>query len=137
MTPERRRQQIAHGLLVVHDQNGATHAVTSAIRAGRYTENVAPCPKSFSTSIQPPCSRTRPHEPASRRPVPSRTSLVVKNGSKIRGRCSGGIPCPVSCTLACTYSPAPPPTSAGGAACRRSSTTRTLPPELQACSPLT
>jgi hypothetical protein len=32
------------------------------------------------------------------RPVPLPTPLVVKKGSKIRGKISGGIPLPLSCT---------------------------------------
>src|ERR1039458_5691836 len=40
-----------------------------------------------------------PKAVASPRPVPLPTSLVVKNGSKIRGRISGGMPQPVSLTL--------------------------------------
>ena len=38
-------------------------------------------------------------------PVPFPTSFVVKNGSKIRSRNSGGIPGPVSATVILTYVP--------------------------------
>ena len=39
--------------------------------------------------------------------MPLPTSLVVKNGSKIRGKCSGAMPVPVSVTVRQTNSPAP------------------------------
>jgi len=42
---------------------------------------------------------------ANPRPVPLPASLVVKNGSKIRGRTSGGMPQPVSLTLKHTNEP--------------------------------
>jgi len=39
------------------------------------------------------------------KPVPLPTSLVVKNGSKMRSRSSGAIPAPVSLTESATYGP--------------------------------
>jgi hypothetical protein len=43
----------------------------------------------------PPHDRLRHREPE---PGSFTRPLVVKNGSKIRSRCSGGIPGPLSCT---------------------------------------
>ena len=51
-------------------------------------------------SVTMPCTSDRP------RPVPTPTSLVVKNGSKMRSSTSGAMPLPVSATTSRTYSAA-------------------------------
>lgn len=61
--------------------------------------NVVPIPTSLATSIHPWCCCTMPKTVASPIPVPFPMSFVVKNGSKMRGRFSGGIPQPLSLTL--------------------------------------
>ena len=55
-----------------------------------------PFPLSLSTLISPPSALRMPLQIQSPSPVPSPAGLVVKNGSKIRSRISGGIPPPVS-----------------------------------------
>ena len=62
------------------------------------TRNVLPRPISLSTAISPPSALRMPLQIQSPSPVPSPAGLVVKNGSKIRSRISGGIPTPVSRT---------------------------------------
>ena len=64
--------------------------------------NVVPSPTSESTSMVPPWLEMMPETIESPSPVP--LSLVVKNGSKIRRRASGGIPVPVSATDRATQS---------------------------------
>ena len=66
---------------------------------------VVPCPGVLSTVIAPPCSVMMPCTTARPKPVPSPTSLVVKNGSKMRSRTSGAMPCPVSRTVKRMYGP--------------------------------
>ncbi len=53
---------------------------------GRNTLKAVPLPGSLSTSIHPWCCLTMPYTVARPRPVPFPTSLVVKNGSKMRRR---------------------------------------------------
>ena len=63
---------------------------------GRSTRNRV-SPGLESTRMSPWCLLTTMRYEMSRpRPVPSPTGLVVKNGSKMRGRISGGMPGPVS-----------------------------------------
>ena len=87
-----------------HKQNA--HAVSgSALRLGfralqrqRHREYRAPRPRGSAPRFRrraPARCRTKPPAPA-RRPLPS--AFVVKNGSKIRGTISGGIPSPLSLT---------------------------------------
>ncbi len=52
----------------------------------------APGPSASPTAIRPPWASTIRLAMAMPRPVP--LALVVKNGSKILGRCSGSIPGP-------------------------------------------
>src|SRR5207245_1022320 len=66
--------------------------------SGSSTTNDAPPPSQFSARSTPPSSATIPYDTESPRPLPSPGGLVVKNGSKIRGRASSGIPGPVSRT---------------------------------------
>src|SRR5246500_765650 len=72
---------------------------------GRYKLKVVPIPTWLVTSIQPRCCSTISRTVDNPRPVPLPNSLVVKNGSKIRDKCSAGIPAPVSVTLRCAYWP--------------------------------
>ena len=62
--------------------------------AGRRTVTVVPSPTLDAIPMWPPWRRTMEYEVASPRPVP--VARVVKNGSKTRGRASGGMPCPLS-----------------------------------------
>ena len=59
---------------------------------GRITRKRLPRPGVLSTSTRPPWSATMPWLTANPRPVPWPTGLVVKNGSKIRGRIAAGMP---------------------------------------------
>src|SRR3989454_7546109 len=83
--------ELAQVALVVGDQDAdlATHA-------GSTTRKRLPLPGREVTSIRPPWSVTIPWAMASPRPVPCPGGLVVKNGSKIRGRTSSGTPGPSS-----------------------------------------
>jgi hypothetical protein len=71
--------------------------------------NVLPRPGSLSTSTAPPRSLTMECTRESPSPVPAPTSLVVKNGSKMRSSTSGAIPIPESRTSRRTYSPGASP----------------------------
>jgi hypothetical protein len=66
------------------------------LAGGSATRNVDPLPTRLSTEISPPSDVTIAWAMESPRPDPCPTSLVVKNGSKIRLRVSGGMPGPVS-----------------------------------------
>jgi hypothetical protein len=101
--------EIDHLALVVDDKH-----FRHEVPAGRYTVNVEPLPGVETTSIHPPCSRTMPHVTLSPRPVPSPTSFVVKNGSKIRSRVASSIPVPVSWTSIAIHVCIAPPTYGGG-----------------------
>src|SRR3989441_92886 len=83
--------ELAQVALVVGDQEPdlATHA-------GSTTRKRLPLPGREVPSIRPPWSVTIPWAMASPRPVPCPGGLVVKNGSKIRGRTSSGTPGPSS-----------------------------------------
>ena len=65
-------------------------------KALKQTVKVVPWPGSLSTSMQPPNWRTIAKTVERPRPVPLSTSLVVKNGSKMRpaSRRSSPRPCP-------------------------------------------
>ena len=63
-----------------------------------YSRNVAPRPGSLSTPMNQPFCLTMPYTVASPRPVPLSTRLVVKKGSKMRGRICGSMPTPSSRT---------------------------------------
>ena len=66
---------------------------------GKSTRNVVPTPGADSdVDTRPPQVCTRCQTVARPRPVPRPTSLVVKNGSKMRSSTSRGIPTPVSPT---------------------------------------
>ena len=87
--------------------SGATAGRIDAVRdtaagrtgaMGRVTRMVVPSPTLLSTAMAPPMLVTISWQTARPRPVPRPMGLVVKNGSKMRVRFSGGIPAPVSCT---------------------------------------
>ena len=67
-----------------------------AVRAAGRCGTWCPRPTALSTSIAPPWALTMPWLTDRPSPVPLPTSLVVKNGSKIRCRFSSGMPQPVS-----------------------------------------
>src|SRR5439155_20541777 len=94
----KRRQQ---GRVVVDDEDvqrrhGGEVSFVSAEARGRWMRNVAPSPCGLTTEIVPPCSLMIPYVMDKPSPVPFPTSLVVKNGSKIRRSTSGEIPSPGS-----------------------------------------
>ena len=59
-------------------------------------------PGRLSTLRRPPCCWMIPYDTLKPRPVPSPTFFVVKNGSKIRGTTSRGMPGPLSATVITT-----------------------------------
>src|SRR5262249_10723316 len=74
---------------------GSSRSASGAVSGSRTWKRVLP--GSDSTRRSPWCLLTTiRQEMSSPRPVPSPTSLVVKNGSKIRSRISAGTPGPVS-----------------------------------------
>src|SRR6266478_5202255 len=90
-------EHVAHARIVVDDEDTPLHEATSAVPGSAEARKIAtrvPRPGSLSTSIQPPWSVTMPCATESPRPVPSPTSLVVKNGSKMCGRASALMPRP-------------------------------------------
>src|SRR5262249_26116814 len=99
---ERRRHDLRHAGLVVHDQDAGAHATAPT---GSLTVNRAPPPTRSPTSIVPPCASTIWRATASPRPVPR--GRVVKKGSKMRPRISLGMPGPSSETASSTPFPAP------------------------------
>src|SRR5436190_1207703 len=99
--PERLGKRLQQSRVVVDDEDvrrchGADVYFVSGPASGRWIRNVAPSPGVLATEIVPPCSLTIPYVLDKPRPVPFPTSLVVKNGSKIRRSSPDGIPCPVS-----------------------------------------
>src|SRR5262249_57094701 len=89
--PEAHFEHLAHGLLVVDDEEPG-HQGAAAI--GTATRNVLPRPGLLRTESSPPCASTIRWAMA--RPRPGPRSLVVKNGSKIRFRSSEPMPSPES-----------------------------------------
>ena len=61
-----------------------------------------PLPGSLYTVMWPPDCFMKPNTIERPRPVPLPCSLVVKNGSKMRVRMSGGMPVPESLTSTTT-----------------------------------
>src|SRR6266480_101577 len=99
--PERLGKRLQQSRVVVDDEDvrrchGADVYFVSGPASGSWIRNVAPSPGVLATEIVPPCSLTIPYVMDKPRPVPFPTSLVVKNGSKIRRSSPDGIPCPVS-----------------------------------------
>src|SRR5205823_14461441 len=92
--PQSLGQRLEQGWVVVDDEDAQRRHHGEA--RGRLMRNVAPSPGGLATEIVPPCSLMIPYVMDRPRPVPFPTSLVVKNGSKIRGSSPGGIPSPVS-----------------------------------------
>jgi hypothetical protein len=84
-----------------HEARGGA-ALTTSLGNGTVNVNTLPTPGSLSTSIVPSMASTRRATMASPSPVPpkrrERDSSACANGSKIRERCSSGMPTPVSCT---------------------------------------
>ena len=80
----------------------AAGPIGSTADAGINIVNVLPLPSVLSTSSRPPIASTKRLQIVSPNPVPlfaSRSGFLNwKNSSKIRSRCSGPIPWPVSRT---------------------------------------
>ena len=72
---------------------GPTRSRPSSPPPGSRTSKVDPAPGTLSTAISPPQRRTKLWDRKRPRPVPPFRRLT--NGSKIRFRCSGGMPQPV------------------------------------------
>ncbi len=85
---------------------GLFWVISTPSATGRKRSKQAPDPGALSHSIHPSCSWTMPNAVDSPRPVPLSTSLVVKNGSKIRLRVSSSMPGPLSHTRRRRYVPA-------------------------------
>ena len=66
----------------------------ASCRGGSRPGRPTPRLRRASTSMPPPCAATMLSLTARPRPVPSPTSRVVKNGSKIRSRIAWGMPSP-------------------------------------------
>ena len=66
---------------------------------------MVPRPTALVQVTDPPCCRTMLKTTARPRPVPARSGLVVKNGSKTRSTTSGGMPLPESVTVTATHGP--------------------------------
>ncbi len=77
---------------------GAAATGAPSSTRGKYTLKVVPLPGSLYTQMQPALCLTIPYTVESPRPVPLPTSLVVKNGSKMRACVSSSMPTPVSLT---------------------------------------
>ena len=106
------RDELAHRLVVLDDEQrlaaSALHARRRATAApprrhaterGKSTSKRAPRWGWLSTRMCPPACSTMPYTVASPRPVPLPTSLVVKNGSKMRARVASSMPTPSSSTV--------------------------------------
>ena len=123
-------QGVGHGdpqqRLVLDDQQSVAadrHAAPPPARSRRASRRSepgtwCPCRRSDSTSMVPPWAATMLSLTASPSPVPSPTSRVVKNGSKIRSRISSGIPVPGVVHLGDHLAAAHPGSQGEGAAVR-------------------
>src|SRR6266496_6034447 len=76
---EKRFQNIADDLFVIHDKDAQGLAHDAVGAAGSVTQASTPPPSRDSRPISPPCRRTISREIARPRPVPP-DFLVVKNG---------------------------------------------------------
>src|ERR1019366_9392964 len=102
--PEFAAQEIVYGIahvhLVIDHQQRVfcrwVHGWVLDSFKGRWTRKQVPSPGLLSTSMRPPCPVMMPCEIDRPNPVPSPTGLVVKNGSKSRGRTWGSMPQPLS-----------------------------------------
>ena len=81
-------------------------ATGGGVTTGSSTPNVVPRPGTLSTVMVPPCSSMMLRHSDRPSPVPSPAGFVVKNGSKMRERISGGMPRPVSAISTRTRPPA-------------------------------
>ncbi len=83
---------------------------SGAVRAGMRTVKVVPSPSRLDTSTEPPCSSVRSFTSARPMPVPSWVRpcwfSMRWNRSNTRGRCSSGMPTPVSATTSSMSAPA-------------------------------
>ena len=98
------RTPLLHHILspeVIPREHGLSKT-TQPRATGRMTRKRVPWPGMLSTSSRPPWSWTMPWVMLRPSPVPSPTPLVVKNGSKIWGRTSSGMPQPLSATSTMT-----------------------------------
>src|SRR5579884_1556281 len=110
-------QRLANHILVVDDQNPALHtrapvslsgnAAVTGCGNGSCIVNSAPAPGADCAAMVPPCCSTILRATASPRPVRCSSSLVVKNGSKICGSTSEGMPGPLSRRRISACAPAP------------------------------
>ncbi|EAU69958.1 hypothetical protein STIAU_5600 [Stigmatella aurantiaca DW4/3-1] len=110
------KQKAAHGPQTLTDsatgchpgQMGSGVGGVAASRRGSITRKQVPCPTVLSTEISPPSPLTMLWQMDNPSPVPTPTGLVVKNGSKMRLRCSGAMPSPLSRTSPTTQGPSTP-----------------------------
>src|SRR3569833_3031829 len=77
-------------------------------KCGNHTRKHAPFPGGLDTVMRPRWLATMLYEMDNPSPVPSPTGLVVKKGSKMRGRFSGAMPWPVSSISTHTWSSSDP-----------------------------
>ena len=107
----RRRRRRGRAPLMTRSRSDAAGRSRSGCRAPGCALHVDPA------AVLARRCRRRPRGP---RPVPSPTSLVVKNGSKTCGRCSAAMPSPSSTHRRGSGTrPRSPPWSGGGSAARR------------------
>src|SRR5215472_13999387 len=76
-------QDVGHLLFLQASAPAAVAGAAAAAAAGKYTLNVVPLPTADRTVMTPPRELKVPWTTESPRPVPSPTSRVVKNGSKM------------------------------------------------------
>lgn len=76
--------------------------------SGRVISNSLPSPGELRTTTSPPCARATARTRGRPRPVPRPPSWPVRNRSKIRSRCSAGMPVPLSATTIRTGMPGQP-----------------------------
>ena len=75
---------------------GAGASGGAGLATGNVTRMFVPRPSSLEASMVPPAAETMPWQMDNPSPVPMLRDLVVKNGSKIWGNASWGMPGPVS-----------------------------------------
>ena len=79
---------------------GARTAGSTAFTSGRNSRTVVPTPTSLVITTWPPDCLANPYTMLSPSPLPRPTSLVVKNGSNTCVNTPGGMPLPLSDTVA-------------------------------------
>src|SRR5262249_810820 len=98
-------QQRDHLGIVVHDEDSGPHDCSFPLSdrtAGSQTVKTVPSPGWLATWMSLPLDFTRSRHMDRPRPVPQCAGLVLKKGSKIRGRTCSGMPDPVSRTAIAT-----------------------------------